>query len=158
MIPNSWGPFSTSFMQSSLFQSCFHTSLRSKFPPDWPVPLPGPYPPFPAIIHHYRPSIPPTCSSNFTLPNFSKIFSRHSQSLYKTYTWETLVSSIPIGFFHPNMGHHPYPPSSKVQPLPGSNIHALSGSNAHPCRSIFSVIFANMDSIFPGLRGELWMR
>ena len=64
----------------------------------------------------YRRSIPPTGSSNFALPNFFEIFSRYSQSLYKTHTRETLFSSLPIGNFQPNFDSSkgtPYPPRRK---------------------------------------------
>ena len=94
------GPWSVPNKQNPSFYSIFHAFSRSRFSPDWPVPIPGPYMPFLAIIHRYRPSIPPTCSSNFALPNFFEIFSRYSQSLYKTHTRETRFSSLPIGNFH----------------------------------------------------------
>ena len=104
------GPWSVPNKQNPSFYSIFHAFSRSRFSPDWPVPIPGPYPPFPAIIHRYRPSIPPTCSSNFALPKFHRIFSRHSQSLYKTHTRETLFSSLPIGNFQPNFNTSIGPP------------------------------------------------
>ena len=112
------GPWSVPNKQNPSFYSIFHAFSRSRFSPDWPVPIPGPYPPFPAIIHLYRPSIPPTCSSNFALPNFYTFFSRYSQSLYKTHTRETRFSSLPIGNFHPNMDtlHAPHQP--KFTPFP----------------------------------------
>ena len=53
-----------------LFIRVFTHFLRPNFPPVWPVPIPGPYPPFLGIIHRYRPSIPPTSSSNFVIQEF----------------------------------------------------------------------------------------
>ena len=145
-------------MQNVSFYWSFHAFLRSTFSPGWPVPIPGPCPPFPAIIHHYRPSIPPTCSSNFALPKFLQNFLPVSPVPIQNPYPGNFGIVHPYRFFSSQHKHPPCPPSAKVHPFPGSNIDALSGSNSHPCRSIFSVIFANMDFIFPRLRGERWMR
>ena len=105
------GPWSVPNKQNPSFYSIFHAFSRSRSSPDWPVPIPGPYMPFLAITHRYRPSITPTCSSNFALPNFFEIFSRYSQLLYKTHTQETRFSSLPIVFFHIQ---HVNPPDNRI--------------------------------------------
>ena len=64
------GLWSVPNKQNPTFYSIFHAFSRSKFPPVCPFPIPGPHQPFPALIHHYRPSIPPTSSSHLRPPKF----------------------------------------------------------------------------------------
>ena len=89
-------------MQNSSFYLCFHAFLRSKFSPDQSVPIETPYPPFLAIIPLYRPSIPPTCSSNVALPKFHRNFLPVQPVLIQNPYPGNLVLIPPYRFFsHP---------------------------------------------------------
>ena len=68
------GLWSVPNKQNPSFYSIFHAFSRPKFPPVWPGPIPGPYQPFPGIIPPYRPSIPPTSSSQLGPPKFLRNF------------------------------------------------------------------------------------
>ena len=68
------GLWSVPNKQNPTFYLIFHAFSRPKFPPVWPGPIPGPYRPFPGIIPPYRPSIPPTSSSQLGPPKFLRNF------------------------------------------------------------------------------------
>ena len=68
------GLWSVPNKQNPTFYLIFHAFSRPKFPPVWPGPIPGPYQPFPGIIPPYRPSIPPTSSSQLGPPIFFRNF------------------------------------------------------------------------------------
>ena len=68
------GSWSVPNKQNPSFYLILHAFSRPKFPPVWPGPIPGPYQSFPGIIPPYRPSMPPTSSSQLGPPKFLRNF------------------------------------------------------------------------------------
>ena len=140
--------FLDQFRAKSCFSSIFHALSRSKLPRVWPGPIPGPYQPFPATIHHSRPSIPPTSSSNFALQNFFEIFVWYCQSLLKTH--RNLGIILPIGNFKPNFNSSKGPPITNVIKNMISKQETRKHQDVFFCVTVTTVIFtSNLPSSSP---------